>query len=198
MRPPCSPVLLRWRPASRGRGASWGRASAAGFTLVEMMIVVIIVGILATLATIGVRKYLLSSKTNEAIYMIGSIKAAQEAYKDETFRYLDVSSSLTSGFYPGDPGLTKYAWNNPAHSDYARWNELGVETSSPVQFGYATKAGTGGTVPQVGTAENLPYPTTSGPWYVVRASSDLNGDGVLSIYTSSSFTSEIYFEGEGE
>lgn len=173
------------------------RRGQAGFTLIEMMIVVVIVGILATLAVIGVRKYILSAKSNEAIHMIGAIKAAQESYKSETFRYLDVSASLTT-FYPRDPGQFKSAWNNPGHSDYAAWNTLGVESAGPVQFGYATKAGVGGTPPQPGTTANIPYPASGEPWYVVRASSDLNGNGVLSIYTSSSFTSEIYFEGEGE
>src|ERR1700738_4485708 len=37
-----------------------------GFTLVELMIVVAIVGVLAVLAVYGVRKYLANAKTSEA------------------------------------------------------------------------------------------------------------------------------------
>lgn len=174
---------------------------ARGFTLIEMMVVVVIVGILATLAVIGVRKYILASKSNEAIHMIGSIKSAQESYKAETFQYLNVSqqSGLTS-YYPRAPGEFKSAWNNPSHGDFARWNELGVDSSGPVQFGYATTAGIGGSPTDPGLSSGFKYPDVgnSEPWYVVRASSDFDGDSTLSVYLSSSQTSEIYFEGEGE
>ncbi|MEZ4232694.1 MAG: type II secretion system protein [Polyangiaceae bacterium] len=177
------------------------QSRSRGFTLIEMMVVVVIVGILATLAVIGVRKYILASKSNEAIHMIGSIKAAQEAYKAETFQYLKVSDKIDD-FYPRDPGEYKSAWNNPSHADFDKWNTLGVEAGGPVQFGYACVAGVGGTdapPTDLGTTATVPIPTASGePWYVVRASSDFDGDGTDSVYISSNSTSEIYFEGEGE
>ena len=44
-----------------------------GFTLIELMIVVAIVGILAILAIFGVRKYLANAKTAEATNSVGMI-----------------------------------------------------------------------------------------------------------------------------
>jgi type IV pilus assembly protein PilA len=174
------------------------RDARRGYTLMELLVVVAMVGILATLAVIGVRKYIFASKTSEAIHMIGSIKAAQEAYKDETFSYLNVSTSNT--YYPmPSPGRQKYHWIQP-HADAGRWQELGANPGGPVQFGYQTTAGAAGTaVVAPPTQQNLNFPAApTEPWYVVFAASDLDENGVQSLYVSSSFTNEIYSEREGE
>jgi prepilin-type N-terminal cleavage/methylation domain-containing protein len=167
---------------------------ARGFTLVEVMVTVAIVGILAALAIYGVRKYVTVSKTSEPIEIINAVRAAEEAYKDETFRYLGTTANLTS-YHPGAPTGGKRSW---AGSGDAAWTQLGVSVSAPVSFGYACVAGAANaTVPSVGASVsgNLGYPTTSTtPFYIVKAIGDDDADGTYALLVGSSFTDEIYSE----
>ena len=52
-----------------------------GFTLIELMIVVVIIGILASLAMYGVQRYVANSKSGEARRMIGRIANDVELFK---------------------------------------------------------------------------------------------------------------------
>ncbi len=168
------------------------------------MVVVAMVGILATLAVYGVKKYLNSSKSSEAIQMIGSIKAAQESYRSETFTYLDVSGtksvSSLSTFYPTTaPGNSAVQWGDVSTAVGARWQTLGVVADAPVRFAYGSAAGSSAdAVAAAGTAVSG-WPTASTqPWYVVRAVSDLDGDSTYSNFVSGSFTGQIFIDKEGE
>jgi type IV pilus assembly protein PilA len=61
------------------------RSAKRGFTLVELMIVVAIIGVLAALAIYGVRRYMYTAKTAEAKTGIGRIsKDASNAFNAET------------------------------------------------------------------------------------------------------------------
>jgi Tfp pilus assembly major pilin PilA len=165
------------------------------------MIVVIIVGVLATIATYAVRKYILSAKTSEAISMITSIKAAQEGYKAETFVYLDVSGNFDNLYPMRTPGRQKVMWGGDGDDATvaARWRILGVQADAPVQFGYATVATRAGQqLPEPGTERTFGFPSNE-PAYAVVARGDVNGDGKKFQYVvGHSFNAELYVENEGE
>jgi type IV pilus assembly protein PilA len=177
-----------------------------GVTLIELVIVVAMVGILATLATVGYRRYLSSAKTGEATAMIGSIKSAQEAFKSETFRYLDVSLGDLDVPYPqgalSGVGGSKYAWaEGQPVTARKNFKTLGVSSTAPVLYGYSTVAGLAS-----GALPNLPAPfeetpdwsDPGGPWYLVVAVGDLDGDGSFGAYAASSMTAQIAAVHPGE
>lgn len=173
------------------------KKQARGVTLIELVIVVAMVGVLATLATVGYKRYLSSAKTGEATSMIGTIKSAQEAFKSETFRYLDASPDIGTPYPQGDlaqVGTSKYAWEDGAPSSVRRnMKTLGVSSSAPVYYGYATVAGSASEqLPDLPLDFETPdWPDPGGPWYLAVAMADLDGDGTYSGYASSSFTAQI-------
>ncbi len=184
-----------------------------GFTLVEMMIVVVIVGVLATLAVVGYRKLVNSSHVSEATNMVQNIRLAQEAYHSETQQYANISknfpagASPTSGLYPADPKYgIQTAWGAACGALCGSnwdWNMLPLHVDAPVLFGYATIAGPANaplgvtTLTVNGNAVTLPKSSPT-DWYIIGAEADLDGDSktVTDVF-GTSWTNQIWVSNEG-
>ncbi len=185
------------------------RALQRGFTLIELMIVVVIVSVLAMLAVVGYRRMILSSHVSEATGMVQNIRVAQEAYFSETRQYANVSSTLSTWYPQASPsfntGVT--AWGAAcggscnANMD---WNMLPVHVDGPVLFGYATVAGPAGTPPVpasvVVNGKTVSFPASpQTDWFIVAATCDLDSNGPpnTSVYTSS-WQNSIMVDQEGQ
>jgi type IV pilus assembly protein PilA len=185
--------MLRWlRPVSR-----------RGFTLVELMAVVAIVGVLAAVGIVAFSRRVHSAKSTEAMGMVQSIRAAEERARAETNAYLDVSTNLQEYYPDGNPGTEKRVFDNPSRNDALsqRWRLLNPTNPGMVQFSYAVKAGPPGTrPPQPDTSQKPDW--TKAPaeqsWYLIQAMGDTNGDKVYSYFLASSLTGDVYWENEGE
>jgi len=187
-----------------------------GFTLVELVAVVVIMGVLATIAIYSVRKYIQHAKAAEAAEIVGAIKAGEEAYFDETFRYLAIPESNNPDiFYPEQPstasGKYKIQWGladgpGGCNACGTRFKALGVMPSAPVLFRYSVYMGGASTDPKEGLAEKVGTPgpfdgvsSATEPFYVVNAVSDLNGDGgKMSAVVGSNLMGDLFSSNIGE
>jgi prepilin-type N-terminal cleavage/methylation domain-containing protein len=180
------------------------RATERGFTLTELMVVVAITGLLASLGFASLRNQVKAAWSAEAISTVQAIRAAEERWRTEHMMYVDVS---TAGlWYPGDPkedpGQQRPFFSAPGtspHTDGEKWLALRPSVSGPARFGYLVNAGVAGevmTVPSAGSAITWPVPPDN--WYVIQAIGDTDGDGVLSSYRASSLNGEVFVENPGE
>ena len=206
--------------SSRGRGER-------GFTLVELMTTVVIVGILAVVAYAGYHKFVVSSHQTEANAILSGIKNRQEAYKAETGYYMNVSKNLAAnqgtGFgslYPHcqvsgvtAPGAFSVSWSSTACSSSCcnagqDWRKLKIETSAPTFYGYTTIAGCAPPAPCTDTvptaaitiSNHTPnWPTANmSPWFVATAVGDADGNQIYSTVMISSFDNDVYVDNDGE
>ncbi len=157
-----------------------------GFTLVELMIVVAIIGVLSTLAIYGVRQYVFNAKTAEARNAVGQMaKDAKAAYeRDSTAPFIlplgtsaGVANNLCTSASVSVPADKSSVAGQKYQSAPSEWNAdvavpnkgfacLRFAMSDPQYFmyDYAGTAGTAGT-------------------FVAMGMGDLNGDGITSTFS---------------
>jgi prepilin-type N-terminal cleavage/methylation domain-containing protein len=185
---------------------------ARGFTLIEAMIVVVVVGILATLAIVAYQHWVKTSYVAEAQDVVTNIRTAEEGFFGENGTYLDVSGAVGAGHsYPLiHPGASKTAWGGACGGctspGTGNWNGLNVNPGAPVIFGYSViadqaKAPTArlGTITVNGQPLDMTAMSNGAPWYFIEADANISGDNVnfTHVYGMSG-TNRLFIDGEGK
>jgi type IV pilus assembly protein PilA len=165
------------------------RRGNAAFTLIELMIVVAIVGILAMLATYGVRKYISQSKAAEATNAIGMMaNAAVASYEgaeaNPNTNVLSLGATvgfdhvMCRGASATVPTTKALIAGRKYQSSWADWSvdaagdsgfaclKFTMDQPQYYMYGYTTK---GSAAP--------------GDSFTCIANGDLSGDGILSTYS---------------
>ena len=181
--------------AVRSRRKSVRRASQ-GFTLVELAVVVTIVGVLAVIAVVGYRKYILNSKVTEAQNVISAIKIAQEDHRAERGVYANIGPNYCpSGAGVGDK---KVGWDPACNGGVSPWTILPVHVSGGVHFSYSTVAGQNAWAPPADTNWVTWNNPTAPLWYVVTARCDLDPGGDVTMLVGSSLDPAIFTRNAGQ
>jgi type IV pilus assembly protein PilA len=81
-----------------------------GFTLIELMIVVAIIGILAAIAIPNFMRFQLKAKAGEGKTNLAAIRTAEESYMAEFGKYIPTSAAHPASV----PGTQKEAWGSAA------------------------------------------------------------------------------------
>jgi len=144
-----------------------------GFTLIELMIVVAILGILAAVAIVGFTRYMARAKTNEAVDKLSHLFRNSSTYATAERTSRGVSGTMLQTQFPTTqaltpatiPGATKVV-DAPGTWDTPTWSALSFGISDPHYYSYEYVSSGAG----VGAA------------FTARANGDLDGDGTLSTF----------------
>ena len=133
------------------------RKSNKGFTLIELMIVVAIIGILAAIAIPNFMRFQLKAKSSEGKVNIAAIRTAEESYLAEFGTYVAAAASPAIA----DPGASKQTFVNADGANLG-FDQLGWSPEGGVFFSYETAIG--------------------GSAYTITAHADIDGDNANQVW----------------
>ena len=156
------------------------KKSAGGFTLIELMVVVAIMGVLAALAIPAFIGYMRRARTSEAVQTINSVYASAASLYASERATRGISSSVvtacvaeTTPLSPSNPGSDKKDFTGGAGFD-----QLVFKQADYVYFGY----GISSVVPAGGGIVCVTNPTSLNDVYTFYAQGDLDDDGERSTF----------------
>jgi prepilin-type N-terminal cleavage/methylation domain-containing protein len=172
------------------------RRRTCGFSLIELMVVVVILSVLAAIAAVGYRRYVAKARSTEAVAMLAEMSAKEQVYFLEFAQFLPlvsgttITAALATGnatensaqFWPSDPGTSTFdsvrvgtAVTNPLPLS---WQYVAIRPKDNVLYcTYFASAGLSGSAPVAGSlgAGLLGSTAIAQPWYYVLGSCNLRG-----------------------
>jgi Tfp pilus assembly protein PilE len=162
------------------------------------MIVVVILGILASLASVGYKRYVARSRLAEAHGMLAELSAKEQLYFMETGAYVPAraDNNLTqpspneaaSAFIPIDPTASNFESARTAHAISTMptaWARIGLKPQWPALYcSYLVNAGGANQAPAGGIGTQLWPATPAAPWFYAVAACNLNTTNDSSIPSS--------------
>ena len=142
-----------------------------GFTLVELMIVIAIIGIFAAIAILSFMQFRLKAKTAEAKSNLGAIRTTEVAYFAEWNQY--VGNQQPTPVLDRTHNIVKTRWVTNT-----RFSILGFAPEDHVYYSYG--------IDPVG--DDYPMGSTG---YTLYARADLDDDGLLSTLQVNSISIEV-------
>ena len=155
------------------------RKSKKGFTLIELMIVVAIIGILAAIAIPNFLRFQLKAKSSEGKVNIAAIRTAEESYLAEFGEYVSAAVNPTAGV----PGTQKDAFDTGGGFDTIGWAPEGQ-----VFFQYAV-ANTSGSLEYTISAEaDIDGDSTNQAWGYVKLAPGGTSSSTAGVHTQCAAT----------
>jgi prepilin-type N-terminal cleavage/methylation domain-containing protein len=167
------------------------RAARQGFTIMELMTVVVIVGVLSAIAIPSFSNYIYKARASEAGEFLGVIRLREESYRSEFGSYCSTLASNGDSVTSLDnksnlvPNPTVTPRDPKVFTPTAAWQQLGARPAGPTRFGFGVAAG----LPSQAVAQGIGFDdATADFWFVARAVGDLDADGTyctFEIYSAS-------------
>jgi len=170
-------------------------AKRQGFTLIELMIVVVIIGVLAMVAVPAFIRFVRRSKTSEAASLLGGLyDGAQTYYQTEQWTqglltgggsrsasvHCTVPSATTGNVVDGAAGESKSDVSSAVAASLT-FSAINFSVSAPIYYRYDVTASPATSTCGVGTLQSV---------YTFSANGNLDGDDDLSLFEMAVGTNE--------